>query len=797
MQSFAAIVEYKKLLRQKIINFPRMDSLRMTYDAIDLDVEINGLVNIKDLATDVVALEQQFYELNDKTDVLLFYSNLLQRIERFANESNEQKVSESEQQVLSLLYAHTLTKIASLNDGKNSNLLIIDIERYFKMVLNNIQEVAHLGAVAIVNRDRKQYVDAIDAKIIEYVAFLRNEIQNEIENLFQDVQIEMQSLIDDISTMETKTLATIKARNHKLQRLQQNVGTNYLTGLLNVVQMLLGDFAAIGKTIIDVTEHMGSTGHGVAHNKPMDVLNRNVLEYMNTNDLEKLHAIEMELNKLTNATRINQHGASEKLEILLLKTQKLISLAPSQIIHEQSDNLIIELKQEIDRLLNDSSRDNSPTDERLRNVSSALNVIDAMPSMYRTFFTNNLKMDTINAAMDSDKQKLRKLSKIETSIYSDLLPAFNDLHSYLKGIVDGKPSMAMRFQQLNARQKLQNVQRQLTKIAREFQLVSNAAVKNCIAKIHETIDMIVSIYQQIENYESHSNLIGHLTKLRTNDFRRMFVNDAQLSEIMNELQFSLKSNVLLRQYDQVIDAVKQAVFPFAADYIGAHHLSLADVKASDTNVILNRVINGIKTLSERVRAFNTTAINSNDALIHISQFNTGTKPFYKWSNGEIHNQIRQLFNGEKIYLFADVLRSDRINAVKFRQIDIVFRVANETLAARLANILPSFSVAMTHMGNSHYRCGRQIYSIMTSPQKISYSLQQQANAPAIRNVVYDKLNSGNALLSPYALWGVQLSRGQFEHLLPFVDVVDIELHGVGTFVDEHAPVCDTDLRKYY
>lgn len=143
------------------------------------------------------------------------------------------------------------------------------------------------------------------------------------------------------------------------------------------------------------------------------------------------------------------------------------------------------------------------------------------------------------------------------------------------------------------------------------------------------------------------------------------------------------------------------------------------------------------------------------------------------------------------------MRSSNHNAVKFNSIAIKFRVANDDLACAFENILLSFDVTMTHMGNSHYRCGNQFYTINSPSQEISYSFRRQSQIPMTRNAGYDKLISGIALLSPYALWSVQLTSGRFKELVPFIGLVDIELHGYGQFVSENATVCDTELSQYY
>lgn len=205
-------------------------------------------------------------------------------------------------------------------------------------------------------------------------------------------------------------------------------------------------------------------------------------------------------------------------------------------------------------------------------------------------------------------------------------------------------------------------------------------------------------------------------------------------------------------------------------------------------------------MSENMQLLNATVINTNDISIHLGEFNNepgSGGPFYVWSNHEVRIQIEQLFSGKKIYLYADVSQSDKRNAVKFSMINIKFSSSNQTTNVKLNKILESFHVSMTHMGESNYRCNNDFYTIPSRPLTIEFSLGGRNNKPTDCNAAYAKLVSGFGLLSPYTLWALQLKHGDFDQLKPFADLVDIELHGFGQYVEEDALICDSNLQQYY
>lgn len=265
------------------------------------------------------------------------------------------------------------------------------------------------------------------------------------------------------------------------------------------------------------------------------------------------------------------------------------------------------------------------------------------------------------------------------------------------------------------------------------------------------------------------------------------------------MQLFLQSNLVYAQYSRAIDAFKQAVFPFAAEYLDIFDLP-PTLATESSNAVISITTNKIKTLRKKIVEYNATVINGNDEFIHMTHFTNdrGSKgPFYVWKNKDLGNMVHDLFSGQKIYLNADVLKSGPRNAVKFNVIDLEIRSSNQTINDQLNDALQDFHVTLTHMGESNYRCNNQFYMISSRPLTLEFSFGEKNNGPTDRNVVYEKLSTGVKLLSPYTLWGLQLSHGSFNKLKPFADFVDIELHGYGTYVEENAMICNTILERYY
>lgn len=179
----------------------------------------------------------------------------------------------------------------------------------------------------------------------------------------------------------------------------------------------------------------------------------------------------------------------------------------------------------------------------------------------------------------------------------------------------------------------------------------------------------------------------------------------------------------------------------------------------------------------------------------------------------MRDQLEDLLGGKMVYLLDDVNRSGirKYNALKFNLVDLHL-VSNDEAKDML--LQQSAMVSLTDMGESKYRCNQKFYTLSTQPQNISYSFLKENGEPVIKNHMYEKLRTGERLLSPYTFWAMQLSClcvehratnenskcdcADFEKLKSMADFVDrIELHGRGQFVHHLADILNTDLEKYY
>lgn len=802
------VIAYKDFLRENMKNVPFGRSTQKTYDAIESNDDINDAYTVADFVVEANALEKQHFELDEHIDFLPFYDNLLKRIESFVSAKNKT----SDREVLALLYTAILSKTSSMRSSHQSDL-IIDIERYLESIIRNIKELDETSRIRAIGEHRDKYNLDLIAKIDEANEFIANDVQPEIDALFAVLDTEMREVVEETIVLQTKTIADIESKKENEKTIRSNAMIRIVTGGLKVLAEAISFFGKGGDFVAAVISASATAVDALVVDPETKILEVPLAVGKISNDLKEqlalnvrntVDALENQLIKLNDSfARAGLREYGGKIDALMVSIASIKTMNP--IPRNDADTIFNDFSAFVNAEKKKLVAVNRTTQvaEQLERTANVLVVVETSISLYQQYSgdIDSERLDTIGKAINDDREQLIALKLLESQIQAELMPLINALQTSLgaAGISAAeKSSVALDVQQWRVHKTIRSVQRKLIESIGGFK--NDYGVGNCLVRIDEAFNMLTNIYDGIQTYQEQSKLVAYMGYLQLANIHNMEFDDDQMRANVRELQFNLQANIVLSQFNRAIDAFKQAVFPFAAGYLSIYQLPATLGGGKNLTAVVTAAADKVKSLHERIEELNSTVINRNDELIHIARFdrdNNGSRPFYIWPNGEVKDKISRLFDGEKIYLLADVKRGGSLNAVKFSAVDLQFFASNRSANDQLHGILQNFRVALTHMGGSNYRCNQHFYTISSRPQTMEYSYGEKYQEPIDRNLVYDKLRSGNRLLSPYALWAVQLKNGPFQNLRSFVDSVDIELHGRGQYVVENATICNTNLQKYY
>lgn len=419
----------------------------------------------------------------------------------------------------------------------------------------------------------------------------------------------------------------------------------------------------------------------------------------------------------------------------------------------------------------------------LTNVSTELKHF--LQDTHENIDVNSVK--TLENAMKHLEEKIRQLSQYQSVIGNVMNTLPQKIHEEITQMQESLPVknhadlIRINWQVKNS---FQNVRMELQRLAKDFSLEEDLV--QCINKISGTITTIIDIYNQIQMFEDQKNFAEYLLKINSNA-------DNQ-NQDLRQLDMLIESNIVIGQYESAVKAVMQRVFPFAKLFVDTEfHLP------NEFDPLVSVIVKRVQQLEENMVKAKITISNTYDQHIHEGIFDS-QQPFYTWNQKNFGKQIRDFLEGKEIFLVADVAKSSKLNAVKFREIRLTYSILDENFKTALER----FNVRLTHLGNSYYRCGSKFYMIPGDMQTIEYSNKYDNNGqPVNKNMVYKKLRESDGILSPYTVWGMKLLNGSvsdFKVLADYADQVSLSLEGYGEYLSPDAAICSNDneeLEKYY
>lgn len=685
------------------------------------------------------------------------------------------------------------------------NLNLILIQGFLDSTLANIVKLDDIGRARVISSIRDRYKDEISDKIKEAQNYVDNDIQPEIAKIFENLDLEMHKTVNETIDLQEKTIKEIQRKQELAKKLRKKSGLQKIVGVVKSVAGVVSSFVSYANTVANVISTVaGFVGEKVPE---IDTQNSFIFQLRKINENE-IEAMEKELNKLKTSINNTNGSAEEVAEISKKMTEFAAKIASVKAnpTHSETRNVLGQMLEFVNKPLGALKNVTDKTTEFLKpfeKASNILSVVASSISTYKQFTDNDAKLDEIGRAINQDRETLRNLMAFEDQIYDKLIPLLGATQGNLKNItsnISNKTLVALDVQKWKLAPTLREIQKLFTDMLHGFG--TEYQVGNYLQRVEESMNLIINIYSRIQNYQEQTRFVVYVSDLQAADYRNLNVTDAHLQDNINNLRFNLHANILIAQYYRAVDAFKQAVFPFAAGYLDSYELpkSLEPTKDDNMDSIIAPISDNIKSLSGSIKELNKTVINHDDMSIYNAYFDRNgdaNGPFHVWPKDKIRDKVGQLFAGQKIYLMADVAENTDFNAVKFRTITVDFRSDNQTTNDRLIEILQSFHVSLTHLGESNYRCDNEFYTIHSRPLTLEFSFATRRQMPTVRNVAYDKLNAANPILSPYTMWAIQLSHGQFDQLKEFADIVDIELHGYGQFVKRNANICNSNLEKYY
>jgi hypothetical protein len=786
------------------------------------DLRVQSTYGTVALVNEMQMLEDRFYQRRNDVDFLPLYQSLLQRVTRYAASRKPGENSAQYKKVLSYLYTAILGKILTLRQSSECSL-VTNMDGYLDSTLEYVRKVEEINKLDAITRINNGYKDTINEKITSANDFISREILPEIETIGNETEATIDSLISELIEMRKNVRAEEKALMKKQKELENSLFNKITSGILNFISgalSLLNPAAQTAEHLIgrvtSVSESLALRSRGsywTSINLPQrtwSILQQRfdvVRSVTNTT----VTAFRHQLNAVLHAVRENPTylgDMEKKVKDIEGKLNKVGQLEVGEV-RKMRDELMKEINMKEEGLKRDIRLTKrsivTGTLTALKTSAKSGKVIQMISEMYAKYKDNNNALDEIDRSIKEAENRFEELNKYEDKFQNDLLPMIRAMELDLlraQSSLASESRVALRVTTWKVQTTLKKVKLHLRQFTEGMKVKESVA--RCIEKLDDTMTTLIDTYDRIQSYTEQKQLADYIADIASADSNNVHMPDRNLRGAINTLEKMISSNILFGQYEKVVAAFKQWVFPFAELWLQNFNLPPYRMMNDSYEGFVSVVTRQIRILKSKLTEYKTSIIKGVHSQIHNAEFSSDYKsgnPFYVWDNNRYKSTIPDLLAGKEVVVKANILNGVRKNAVKFNRIAISFKSVYKGIQEELDKLLVHFHVKLTHHGNSHYKCGNNFYVIRGDNQTIEYSREKREDGqPMDHNSVYTKLRNGDILLSPYAMWSVRLvniTNVNFPELQTFGNFVDLELVGQGQYVPQGAEICNQDLRQYY
>lgn len=824
------INEYKIYLIKNLNDRFKKSFLIEFLDQLNNNSQVKNNFTTLGLLNEFEGLEEQFYKLNDDIHFLSFYKSLLHRISEYAQKSTKVGEPNKDKKTLTYLYTAVLGRVYNLQKNFESSL-IVDVPSYLNSVLEDIDKLKNLNLAKnkmdVINKYAKEYKNQIDAEIKEAENYVSNGALTEMNDILNEVDHGTELLIYEVKVFENLNA-------EQISKLKDLVAMKILFKEINFFDQVLSVLIRIGATLSSIVSESENAEFSVTDSQSNDsefqkceISVKKILDQIKFFNSSKRTRFEKILENIL-------LGIAENPEELGSISVKIISIKERlNKINENNFNLkqIKLLENELKSILRikeeELKKTNKDTNES-KNIISLIKISDftksielneAVFDIYENFKNDRKKLDAIYMEFYDEPNQFKKFKEHEEETYGSLSLILQNILHDLRKATSEKSKVAFH---LSTWQVQNFLKLQLQKLTRKFQVPKTSVIDFSslvfhINKLKDGIIILINVYDHLQDYQEHlkfATFIADISSSTTKDTD--FIDDYdegnECKNAEGNLEIVIRSSIVLQRYQVAIDAFKMFVFPFANEYltkveIPSHLQSNENIK---NNSALENLVNEAKIQIEHIRSrlnLYNASLSEQDQEIGYGEFGGDYgRPFCVWKNSEYKNAISNLLSGQEVIIKADIRSSPQdMDAIKFTAVGLNFKLSNEELQSEFEKVLEGFKISMTHLGNSYYRYNKKIYLIPTKSLKIWYYFIKQKNSdvPVHTNSVYNKLKQGNFMLSPYALWKMQLKtvedmkNSSFKNLEIFEDKIDLQLEGYANYVIREEINEDLEIEKYY
>jgi len=750
---------------------------------------------------DLDKIVQEFHQMESLKQTCPSPSNLGEMYELFLEmiaiygEVNRGSLSSDQKTILRTIYSATLSGKNSAQESKESNL-IVNFESYLTSMENQLTRLDRTKLLTKNNFLKSTFRNSTRAQIQEGHHFIQTYLIPDLNSFSDDMKT---MIVSAAAQRKVQGEEQVKRLRQEKQDFQRIARFTFFGNVLKKVGAFVSTIESISGTIL---QFLGSTIVGANSEASKNLIQSSVLNFEEVlagyDSLSVARILEVipRLKKLTREmAQLNSSSLIRSaVETLVVEAQKN---------HILPQNIVSAYRKLENYLFSDQGIDPSVS-ETVRELKSIVIAINSGATEIVETFRGSSYLETYDFAIAGIEAEMHRLREIENHVISEIIvPAINRIKA-IPNLVSSNSNtsrIGFKIKELEMRQHLNSLKEAIVRMTSGFGSLE-PRVDYALGKVSEGLTMLTQIYDQIQRVTDEERLWSFISDV--NNPAEPVIQEPKLQATFLRIRDSLEYNLLLSTYRHVINGFLQWVFPFAPLYVRDFEPPPPSLGTDSVVENIQRQVHGLKS---KLHDYKHSIVNNHDEYIHEERFQSGdsTEPFHTWNSAEIKESLENMFSGWKVTVFADVTRSHPWkNAIKFNVIGLNFVIVGQeggVEQSSLNQILKSFKLRLTHLGNSYYRYNGEYFLIRSSKQTILSSFEKDSyGEPLSRNSVYTKLRNGDLMLSPYAMWEIGLepvrSGLSFTVFQNFRNLsINLELVGSGKYVGNLSTVAN--LNEYY
>ncbi|CAH1113850.1 unnamed protein product [Psylliodes chrysocephalus] len=761
------INSYKNYIRDNLDKNTQNLVLRYFFNRIENNEHVSSLYDTKSFYDEFINFEKQIILFQDPSEMLPYYQSLLNRIIKYAEHPKTSENLLEYKKVLAYLNTAVVARIYNV-DKKIDPTLVLDMNSYMSEISNNIKKLQNTKNISLSLDFYSKDQDEIKVKINKVKVSLDTEINTDIKNII-------------------------------------TITDNGLELLLNTTQRGDENILILDDENVDSMLSEEENGHElneiIISKADKTVSTFLVLNESKINDIEKIQLVQdliLKIKQLSNKSIFKKHLNTD--ELLKFFDEKNLNLLEDNFvkkIQNLTSNADISIKDLLIEVENqrkiDATKENSSSKYEIFNLIENILIIDDISfDIFDKIKYNFAKIERLVEIIKKNKEQIHKIQLFKQNIFKTVTLTCQSILNLLQN----KIHAFIDFKESNIQDNLNNIRIELRHISKEVKINEN--LYRSLEKIEGLIVSIINIYDSLETNFNQAKLIGNIKNIKSTEAGVIIINNIELSNIINKLEQVINNNLILGQYQKLLNAYSQRIFPFG---FNVNELLKSDYTEQNYQSEIEKAIALLG-----LKFSNKISVSQFDSHIHNNvEFNSKyveTTPFFVWEYDTIKEAIGKLLTGDEIRVRADITKGVDKYAVKYNKIGINIKLENQTLQNELNSTLQNYGISLTHHGDSNYKYGRNIYTILSDKNTIYYTLETKSNGePVDKNKVYDFIKNNDCMLSPYATWSIKFTNvnNSFNSLSKFRnETLQIELEGQGQYIAPDIEFSsDHNIKQYY